>query len=195
MTRFQSFFLIGVLATLTLTACSHFQGPGDFKTGADYAPNSATASSDSAGASVDRELAGIAHDYQIGFHWPVSHVRITQGFHSTYNPRHKGIDIGGYRGMPVMASKTGRVIYTGHRFRGYGNMVLIEHPGEMATLYAHLSRIKVHRGQTVKAGTLVGLMGRTGHATGVHLHFEVMHDHQPLDPMLFLNEPQIISYK
>lgn len=187
MAKFKCILLIGALA---LTACTHFKGPGDYKTGEDYAADSGGAS-----GSQDREPANIAHEYQTGFHWPVAQVRITQSFAPAKNPRHKGIDIGGYKGMPIIAAKEGRVIYTGHAFHGYGNMVLIEHPGEMATLYAHLQRIKVRQGQTVNSGTLVGLMGRTGRATGVHLHFEVMHHRQPMDPLLFLKEPQFISYK
>jgi murein DD-endopeptidase MepM/ murein hydrolase activator NlpD len=185
-----------ILSALTLSACGHLQ-TGEYKSGADYdAPNTnespATAAAPAPG---ERSPADIAHEYQIGFHWPVSQVHITQSFAPAKNPRHKGIDIGGFKGMPIMASKEGRVIYTGHAFRGYGNMVLIEHEGKMATLYAHLNRIKVRQGQNVKVGQTVGLMGRTGRATGVHLHFEVMYNRQPMDPLLFLNETQFISYK
>lgn len=167
-------------------ACTHFNGAGSYKTGADYQPSGV------------RRPANIpiTAEKELGFHWPVSKIRITQNFEPAKNPRHKGIDIGGYRGMPITASKDGRVIYTGHAFHGYGNMVLIEHDGQLATLYAHLQKIKIRQGSTVKAGTLIGLMGRTGHATGVHLHFEIMKNRQPMDPLLFLNDqPQFISYK
>ena len=170
----------------SLSACSHFQGPGDFKSGADYSASS-----------TNRQPANIpvSADRQLGFHWPVSEVRITQGFEPAKNPRHKGIDIGGYRGMPIMASKEGRVIYAGHGFHGYGNMVLIEHEGQLATLYAHMQKIKIRQGTRVAAGTLIGTMGRTGHATGVHLHFEIMRNREPMDPLGFINETQFISYK
>jgi murein DD-endopeptidase MepM/ murein hydrolase activator NlpD len=168
-----------------LTACGHFQGVGDYKTNVDYASDNGREPSN----------LPISAERQMGFVWPVSQVRITQGFEPAKNPRHKGIDIGGYRGMPITASKAGHVIYTGHGYHGYGNMVLIEHEGHIATLYAHLQRIKIRQGANVNAGTLIGLMGRTGHATGVHLHFEVMRDKQPVDPLMFMNEPRMISYK
>jgi murein DD-endopeptidase MepM/ murein hydrolase activator NlpD len=177
----QRYIIHILLATcaLSLTACGHFQGVGDFKSNADYAAESREPSSNMPSTT----------ERQLGFIWPVTQVRITQGFEPAKNPRHKGIDIGGYRGMPITASQEGRVIYTGHGYHGYGNMVLIEHDGKIASLYGHLQRIKIRQGAHVKAGTLIGTMGRTGHATGVHLHFEIMRDRQPVDPLLFMNEP------
>ena len=182
----QFTYLLSAAMCAALMGCGSFRGAGDFKTGADFPLPADTRQPANVAGPVERQL---------GFHWPVSRVRITQGFEPASNPRHKGIDIGGYRGMPIMASKDGRVIYTGHGFHGYGNMVLIEHDDHLATLYAHLQKIKIRKGANVQAGTLVGLMGKTGHATGVHLHFEVMRDRQPMDPLLFMNEQQFVSYK
>jgi murein DD-endopeptidase MepM/ murein hydrolase activator NlpD len=65
-------------------------------------------------------------------------------------------------------------------------MILLEYNDKWATLYAHLDRSRVKNGQEVKAGDVIGEMGRTGRATGVHLHFELMRDKQPIDPMPFL---------
>ncbi len=120
-------------------------------------------------------------------------VRITQGFEPPENLRHKGIDIGGSRGAPIYAAHQGKVIYAGRAFRGYGNMVLIEYDNEWATLYAHLQKIRVHEGDQVTQGSVVGTMGRTGRATGVHLHFEVMHNKEPVNPLQFLTMTRVVA--
>jgi murein DD-endopeptidase MepM/ murein hydrolase activator NlpD len=69
---------------------------------------------------------------------------------------------------------------------GYGNAVVIDHTGGMATLYAHQSRIAVVPGQVVNAGDVIGYVGATGYATGPHLHFEVRLDGNPVNPISFL---------
>lgn len=100
---------------------------------------------------------------------------------------HTGIDITGDIGTPIMAAGDGEVIYAGHGvYRGgddvdddpYGNAIVIKHSfryqgEELFTLYGHLDEILVKKGQQVKAGDLIGLMGNTGKTTGPHLHFEV----------------------
>ena len=87
-----------------------------------------------------------------------------------------------------MAAERGTVIYTGRGFHGYGNLIVIEHNNEWATLYSHLNSITVKEGETVERGTKIGTMGRTGHATGVHLHFEIRRNRQPVNPLAYLPE-------
>ncbi len=70
---------------------------------------------------------------------------------------------------------------------GYGNYVVIQHPGGLVTLYGHLDRILVARGQQVVAGQPVGQEGSTGWSTGPHLHFEVRRDGQVVDPLQYLD--------
>ena len=97
---------------------------------------------------------------------------------------HPGIDIDGETGDAVVAAARGTVAYGGPAFKGYtgyGNLVIIDH-GAYQTIYAHLSRIDVAAGQPVEPGTLIGAIGRTGNATGSHLHFEVRVDGKPVDP-------------
>ncbi len=134
-------------------------------------------------------LRNSARDSEFSLSWPVESGHITQKFRPQRNPSHQGIDIGGARGTPILAAHEGRVIYTGQHFRGYGNMVLLEFNEEWATLYAHLHTIDVREGQWVHRGAKLGGMGRTGRATGVHLHFELIRNKQPIDPLTRLGPP------
>lgn len=120
--------------------------------------------------------------------WPVDQVRLTQEFSPSHNPRHQGLDFGGRLGQPIRSAHSGVVIYAGQDFSGYGKMIMIEYSSKWATLYAHLHRIKVKEGDSVSQGEVIGLMGRTGRATGVHLHFELIKNKVPLDPLPFLSE-------
>jgi murein DD-endopeptidase MepM/ murein hydrolase activator NlpD len=102
---------------------------------------------------------------------------------------HPGLDIDGVTGDPVVAAGNGTVVLAGAApagFSGYGNVVMIDHGAEIATLYAHLSRVDVAIGQTVQQGQRIGAIGATGEATGDHLHFEVRVDNTPTDPMGWL---------
>lgn len=111
---------------------------------------------------------------------------ITQEFKPKKNRKHKGMDIAGSKGDPILAMADGKVIYKGNRFSGYGYMILIEHSYGLSTLYSHLSQIYVKSGQMVKSGEVIGAMGRTGRATGVHLHFEVMENKVPINPRKYV---------
>jgi murein DD-endopeptidase MepM/ murein hydrolase activator NlpD len=102
---------------------------------------------------------------------------------------HPGIDINAATGDPVTASGAGTVLLAGMApagYSGYGNVVLIEHSGGIATLYAHLSRVDVAIGQPVRQGQQIGAVGMTGMATGPHLHFEVRINGAPQDPVPWL---------
>jgi murein DD-endopeptidase MepM/ murein hydrolase activator NlpD len=98
---------------------------------------------------------------------------------------HPGIDIRGPYGTPVVAGGDGEVVFAG-RDPGYGGLVVVAHPGEIETLYAHLSALYVHAGQTVRRGQPVGAIGATGRATGPHLHYEVRVASVPVDPGRYL---------
>jgi len=117
--------------------------------------------------------------------WPLS-GEITQAFGPTsywFEPRvvvgrvayphfHTGIDIAAPFGTAVAAAAPGQVEFAGWE-GGYGETVVVLHPGGLRTLYAHLNSVRVARGRTVEVGTVLGLEGATGNATGPHLHFEV----------------------
>jgi murein DD-endopeptidase MepM/ murein hydrolase activator NlpD len=121
------------------------------------------------------------------FDWPVAEARFIRGFLPQKKRKpHLGIDLAAPKGTPILAAHDGTVIYTGREFRGYGKMVMIEGREGFATLYAHFSKITIHEGERVHQGDQIGLMGRSGHATGTHLHFEVRTDRGPVDPLNYL---------
>ena len=95
---------------------------------------------------------------------------------------HPGIDIANRTGTPIYAAQIGRVIFIGYR-AGYGKTVMLAHPKGYVTLYGHLSRILVKRGQVVRQGQLIGRMGNTGRSTGPHLHFEIHQNGKLVNPL------------
>ncbi|MCT7955623.1 peptidoglycan DD-metalloendopeptidase family protein [Laspinema palackyanum] len=107
-----------------------------------------------------------------GYMWPARGV-FTSGFGMRWGRMHKGIDIAGPIGTPIMAAGTGIVTFAGWNSGGYGNLVEIEHPDGSLTRYAHNHRILVSAGQSVIQGQLIAEMGSTGNSTGPHLHFEL----------------------
>ncbi len=126
-----------------------------------------------------------------GFQWPLSHFRITAYYHdANYYRRfrrvHTGIDLAAPQGTPIYAAKGGVITAAGWSRVGYGYYVKINHGGGVETLYAHMSRIAVRSGQQVKQGALIGYVGRTGFATGPHLHFEVRIGGRTQNPWSFL---------
>ncbi len=124
----------------------------------------------------------------IELEWPVpTPAIVNQRFKAgSKRVRHQGIDLGGPRGTPILAAHEGTVIYTGRDFRGFGKMVIIESPHGYATFYAHLHKILAKEGEWVHVGKKVGTMGRTGRATGVHLHFELRIARVAVDPLPYL---------
>jgi lipoprotein NlpD len=100
-------------------------------------------------------------------------------------PRNKGIDIGGIEGAAVKAAADGEVVHVGSALRGYGNLVIIRHPGDYVTAYGHNRKILVTQGQQVKRGQQIAELGRTD-ADRPKLHFEIRHQGKPLDPVKYL---------
>ncbi len=129
----------------------------------------------------------------ITFDWPVDSARMTRGFLPNKRRPHLGIDLAAPKGTPILASQGGTVIYAGREFRGYGKMVLVESGDGWATLYAHFDKILVAEGQKVHQGEVIGAMGRTGRATGVHLHFEIRKNRGPIDPLPLLPQTATAS--
>jgi murein DD-endopeptidase MepM/ murein hydrolase activator NlpD len=119
-----------------------------------------------------------------GFIWPASGV-VTSGFGWRWGRMHEGLDIAASYGAPISAASAGTVIYAGW-MGGYGNLVVIDHGGGLATAYGHQSSIAVSSGSQVSQGQTIGYVGSTGHSTGPHLHFEVRVNGSPVDPLGYL---------
>ena len=103
---------------------------------------------------------------------------------------HPGIDIRAQKGTKVYAVKDGtvqKIITTYKKNRGYGKFIILAHQGNLLTRYAHLDSILVKKGQKVKRGTLIGLVGETGLATGTLLHFEMLKDMKKVDPETYID--------
>jgi len=98
---------------------------------------------------------------------------------------HSGIDIGAPTGTNIVAAESGRVSYAGY-MRGYGNLIILSHDGGYSTVYAHNSVNSVKEGQYVTKGNIIGKVGRTGNATGSHLHFEIRLSGKPVNPLSYL---------
>jgi murein DD-endopeptidase MepM/ murein hydrolase activator NlpD len=117
------------------------------------------------------------------FAWPVS-GKLTSRYGMRWGKLHAGIDISGSN-RTILASDTGRVVYAGWD-SGYGNVILIDHGNGFKTRYAHLRSIKVKVGQNVERGQSIGIMGNTGHSYGTHLHFEILKNGSPVNPLKYL---------
>ncbi|MDH5324628.1 MAG: peptidoglycan DD-metalloendopeptidase family protein [Gammaproteobacteria bacterium] len=110
---------------------------------------------------------------------PVDSTRVSSKFGKRFHPvlnrlrDHKGVDYAAPVGTPIKASGDGKISHLGHK-GGYGNTVIIQHGGKYQTLYAHLVKFKkgLRRGDRVKQGEIIGYIGKTGLATGPHLHYE-----------------------
>jgi murein DD-endopeptidase MepM/ murein hydrolase activator NlpD len=98
---------------------------------------------------------------------------------------HAGIDLANRIGTPVYASQYGKISYVGYK-SNYGKTVIVVHPQGYKTLYAHLDKILVKKGQRVKQGEKIGTVGNTGRSTGPHLHFEIHQYRKIIDPLKIL---------
>lgn len=126
------------------------------------------------------------------FRWPVAGGAITSPFGRRDADHHDGIDIQAPMGTTVHASQAGHVIYSA-ALRGYGNLVIVDHGGGLATVYAHNQRNLVRVGARVAAGQPIAKLGATGRTTAPHLHFEVRKDNVARDPLGFLPPMSVAS--
>ncbi|MBR0250241.1 MAG: M23 family metallopeptidase, partial [Synergistaceae bacterium] len=122
--------------------------------------------------------------------WPVNGT-VTMQYGSRVHPTFKtkifnsGIDIKAASGTPVKAAGPGEVLYQGW-LRGFGQVVIIDHGGDLSTVYAHLGGTSVREGAVVKAGTVIGRVGNTGTDSEYGLHFEVRKNGNAQNPMNYL---------
>ncbi|WP_051240619.1 peptidoglycan DD-metalloendopeptidase family protein [Tepidiphilus margaritifer] len=118
-----------------------------------------------------------------GWQWPADGQILTRFNGTTV----KGIDIGGKVGDPVRAALDGTVSYTGEGIEGYGLIVIIQHPNDYVSVYAHNSKVLVKEGQQVKRGEVIAAMGQTGKdVKQPKLHFQIRKAGQAIDPLKLL---------
>jgi murein DD-endopeptidase MepM/ murein hydrolase activator NlpD len=118
--------------------------------------------------------------------WPLSSPLLSSPFGARQGRVHEGIDLAAPTGTPIFAAQAGQVLYAGDAVRGYGNMVVVQHDGDLLSVYAHSSVLLVRTGDRVRAGQEIARVGQTGRATAPHLHFEVRRGQVPQDPLRFL---------
>jgi len=124
-------------------------------------------------------------ELNLAFAWPIS-GRLSSRFGWRHGRQHDGIDIPAKPGTEIRAAEAGRVVHSGRGLGAYGNVVIVKHAGRYSTVYAHNRRNRVRKGEFVEKGQVIAEVGKTGNASGPHLHFEVRRDRLPQDPLLYL---------
>lgn len=120
--------------------------------------------------------------------FPLLAPRLSSGYGKRPHPifkavkHHSGVDLAAPEKSHVRSVSQGVVIFAG-QLPGYGKVVSVKHSEEYVSVYGHLSKFEVKIGDMITAGTVIGRVGQTGHATGPHLHFEWRKDGKPLDPL------------
>jgi murein DD-endopeptidase MepM/ murein hydrolase activator NlpD len=127
-----------------------------------------------------------------GFQWPLRGGVVTSPFGRRDGGHHDGIDIQAPRGTTVHAAGAGRVLHSGW-VRGYGNVLILDHGANLATVYAHNERNFVQTGTLVRRGQPIAALGATGRTSAPHLHFEVRRQNLARDPLRFLPPMRVAS--
>ena len=121
------------------------------------------------------------------FIWPVKGDIISKYGKSNEGFFNDGININSKLNQKVGASNDGVVIYSGNEIPGYGNLILIKHSQNWITAYAHLSKVSIDKGDKVKKGQIIGLVGKTGNVRKPQLHFEIRRGKEAVNPLNFLS--------
>jgi murein DD-endopeptidase MepM/ murein hydrolase activator NlpD len=136
-------------------------------------------------------LTGVPEQYAGSLRWPLDAYIVSSEYGERWGKVHKGMDMAADSGEPVYAIAAGEVIYAGDGLRGYGNVVILRHDRKTSSLYAHNSELKVKQGDQVAQGTLIALLGSTGHSTGPHVHFEIRDGDTAVNPRTVLPKPKV----
>jgi murein DD-endopeptidase MepM/ murein hydrolase activator NlpD len=136
-------------------------------------------------------LTTVPEQYAGSMRWPLDAYIVSSEYGERWGKVHKGMDMAAHEGEPVYAIADGEVIYAGDGLRGYGNVVIVRHDRKTSSLYAHNSELKVKQGDQVTKGTLVALLGNTGHSTGPHVHFEIRDGDLAVNPRNLLPKSKL----
>jgi murein DD-endopeptidase MepM/ murein hydrolase activator NlpD len=119
------------------------------------------------------------------FIWPLKQLDVSSDFGFRRGGLHTGIDLRASRGTQIYAAAAGEVVFSG-RQNGYGHMVILDHGNDLQTVYSHNKHNLVYEGQQVQQGQLIASVGRSGRASGYHLHFEIRRDGKAVNPSNYL---------
>jgi len=125
--------------------------------------------------------------------WPTT-GRVSLEFgkpHFPYQLLHTGIDLANIKGTDITPFMEGTVTYAAETKIGYGKHIIIDHGNNLTSLYGHLDKILVYKGQKVTIDQVIGKMGSTGWSTGPHLHFQVNVFGIPVNPRIFLGQTEL----
>ncbi|GAC1666444.1 MAG: hypothetical protein NVS9B2_06560 [Steroidobacteraceae bacterium] len=136
-------------------------------------------------------LDTVPEQYAGTLRWPLDAYIVSSEYGDRRGKMHKGMDMAADAGEPVYAIAAGEVIYAGDGLRGYGNVVILRHDRKTCSLYAHNSELKVKQGDQVTQGTLIALLGSTGHSTGPHVHFEIRDGDTAVNPRTVLPKAKV----
>jgi len=179
-------YLFGVLISLLL-----LPGCGDFRAIFNGKPDQKVAQRKSNNKKPRKAPEYVLRQGQGKFLWPVEGP-VNSPYGQRNGKMHDGIDLGGDEGDPIYASAAGEVVYS-DKLGGYGNLVILKHEDGFFTAYAHNDKNLVDKGDNVKQGERIAELGRTGNASGDHLHFEIRDDSGTYDPELFLPQARYTS--
>ncbi len=146
------------------------------------------------GASVKKTLGEAFSPRSFGeislpgkWQWPLSEIEISSPYGERGQKFHQGVDLHAKVGTPVHAASSGEVVYVGSKIKGYGRMVVLKHTDGFYSVYAHHSKNLVKMGDKVEIGQVIAYSGKSGHAIGAHLHFELRKGAQSIDPEYAFN--------
>ena len=137
-------------------------------------------SGDSGGARIRAQ-----RESNLDFAWPVR-GRLSSRFGSRKGRAHECVDIAARNGTPIRAAEAGRVIHSGWGLGSYGRVVIVKHAGKYSTVYAHNRKNRVSVGEFVERGQVIAQVGKSGNASGPHVHFEIRRNRAPQDPIPYL---------
>lgn len=120
------------------------------------------------------------------FGWPVRGAIVSEYGMGDLGRRNDGVNIAAPAGTPVRAAASGEVVYRGSELDGFGNLLLVKHPGGYVTAYAHNDTMLVRKGDQVRQGQVIAKVGQTGDVTTPQLHFEIRRELKAVDPMALL---------
>lgn len=121
------------------------------------------------------------------FAWPKKGKIISDYGYKSAGQHNDGINIAGQKGDIIKSAQAGQVVYVGNDLKGYGNLILIKHPNNWMTAYAHNQKVLVKKGATVKKGEQIATMGTSGNVKTPQLHFEIRYKTKAVDPKNYLH--------